>query len=445
MKVISTTTIQAPIENNNLNSRSDYQKIDLTPWDLQFLLVETIQKGLLFHQPIPNQNQINHLKQTLSTTLSYFPPLTGRLVITQHNLTTNNNNTSCSIICNNLGALFIHAKAENTSVSDILTPNYVPSIVHSFFPLNGVKNYEATSQPILAVQVTELANGIFIGFTVNHVVSDGKSFWHFVNTWSQISKNSQSIPKLPSFQCWFPNDVELPIRFPFIKTESQRRKPLQNLPERIFHFTKEKIAELKSKANEETKIENVQIKISSLQALLSHVWRCVVRSKKLDPEEDFHYVLVIGVRPRMIPPLDEGYFGNAGIIGSVTMKSGEILECGIGKCSLEMNKMIMLHSDEKIRDDYEGWLRMPKLFGIDSLAGGNSLATSSSPRFDVYGNDFGWGKPVGVRSGGANKSNGKITVFAGAEEGSIDIEVCLSFEILEALGNDAEFMVPNST
>lgn len=146
----------------------------------------------------------------------------------------------------------------------------------------------------------------------------------------------------------------------------------------------------------------------------------------------------------MIPPLDEDYFGNAGIIGSVTMKAGEILECGIGKCSLEMNKMIMLRSDEKIRDDYECWLRMPKLFGINSLAGANSLATSSSPRFDVYGNDFGWGKPVGVRSGSANKSNGKITVFAGAEEGSIDIEVCLSFEILEALGNDAEFLVHSS-
>ncbi|RHN62956.1 putative shikimate O-hydroxycinnamoyltransferase [Medicago truncatula] len=432
MKVISTTTVQAPIDNNNLNS-SNYHKINLTPWDLRFLPLETIQKGLLFHQqPIPstsNQNQINHLKQTLSTTLSYFPPLTGRLIITQHNVTTNNNNnTSCSILCNNLGALFVHAKAENTTVSNILEPNYVPSIVHSFFPLNGVKNHEATSQPILAVQVTELANGIFIGFTVNHVVSDGKSFWHFVNTWSQISKNSHEVTKLPSFK----------------QTEAKSRKPPQNLPERIFHFTKEKIAELKSKATEETKTENVQIKISSLQVLLSHVWRCVVRSKKLDPQEDFCYILSIGVRPRMIPPLEEDYFGNASMIGGVTMKAGEILECGIGKVALELNKMIMSHSDEKIRDYYECWLRMPKIFGIDVLTGGNTLGTSSSPRFDVYGNDFGWGKPVGVRCGGANKNNGKITVFAGVEEGSIDVEVCLSYEILEALGNDAEFLVPSS-
>ncbi|GAU43720.1 hypothetical protein TSUD_365700 [Trifolium subterraneum] len=92
----------------------------------------------------------------------------------------------------------------------------------------------------------------------------------------------------------------------------------------------------------------------------------------------------------MIPPLEEDYLGNAALIGVMAMKAGELLECQ--------------QSD-------------------------NSLAISSSPRFDVYGNDFGWGKPVAVRNGSANKNNGKIAVFAGAEQGSIDIEVCLSYEV----------------
>jgi hypothetical protein len=87
---------------------------------------------------------------------------------------------------------------------------------------------------------------------------------------------------------------------------------------------------------------------------------------------------------------------------------------------------------------------MLRLLTTGSLTSGNSLATSSSPRFDVYGNDFGWGKPVAVRSGDQNKNNGKITLFEGVDEGSIDIEVCLSYEILEALGNDIEFVVPIS-
>ncbi|WJX23868.1 hypothetical protein P8452_13051 [Trifolium repens] len=422
VNVISTSTIQAPIIHNSTTTttKNSHQIINLTPWDLQFLPLGTIQKGLLFHQPIPTQNQINHLKQTLSTTLSFFPPLTGRLIITHHT-TTSPNNTSCSIICNNLGVLFIHAKANNTSITNILQPNnnfVVPPIVHSFFPLNGVKNYQATSQsqPILAIQLTELTNGIFIGFTLNHVVSDGKSFWHFVNSWSQISKGSHKITKMPSLQRWFPNNIETPILFPFTITESKDQQ-CSKLPERFFHFTKAKLEELKSKANEEANTDKTKTnRISSLQALLSHVWRSVVRCKKLDPQEDFRYVLIIGVRPRMNPPLDEDYFGNAAMVGDVRMKVGEVMECGIGKVALEMNKMIALHSHEKIKNDYECWLRMPRLFSIGNLTSGNSLATSSSPRFDVYGVD----------------------------EGSIDVEVCLSYDILEALGNDTEFVVPIS-
>lgn len=35
-------------------------------------------------------------------------------------------------------------------------------------------------------------------------------------------------------------------------------------------------------------------------------------------------------------------------------------------------------------------------------------------------------------------------LFIGAEESGINVELCLSYEILEALGNDTEFMVPCS-
>ncbi|CAI0411833.1 unnamed protein product [Linum tenue] len=69
-----------------------------------------------------------------------------------------------------------------------------------------------------------------------------------------------------------------------------------------------------------------------------------------------------------------------------------------------------------------------------------TLLLSSSPRYDVYGNDFGWGKPVAVRSGAGNKFDGKVTVFTGVEAGSMDVEICLSPETLERLGGDQEFM-----
>ncbi|OIW09722.1 hypothetical protein TanjilG_21248 [Lupinus angustifolius] len=436
-RVISTTTIKAPSDNNNTNPTP---KIHLTPWDLTYLPIETIQKGLLFHNPNNEEKQdisiqIQHLKNTLSTTLSFFPLLTGRFDII-HNEHEDNKNATCYILCNNSGVLFVHAVAENTSVSDIIESKYVPSIVHSFFPLNGVKNYEATSQPLLAVQVTELIDGIFIACTLNHAAADGKSFWHFMNSWAEISRGNNKISKLPSFQRFFYDTIDQPIRFPFTKEDETYSGNPSLLRERIFHFSKEEIAKFKSKANEEANTDQ----ISSLQALLSHVWKSVLRNKHVDPQEVIHYVLMIGVRPRTVPPLEEDYFGNAAIICVVTMKAGEVLESGVGKVALEMNKAISSYTGDNIKSQYEYWVRNPMLLSLVNGASTNAMATSSSPRFNVYGNDFGWGKPLAVRTGPANKATGKVTLHEGVEKGSVDIELCLPYEILEALGNDPYFM-----
>lgn len=432
-QVLSTNTIKA--------MKSSNHKIDLTPWDLQFLLYPTNKKGLLYHHPVAS-DQIQRLRHSLSSALSFFEPLAGRLKVTEHEDST----VSCSVTCNNAGVNFIHAAAKNTCVADILKPTYVPSVVRSFFPFNGVTNYEGTSKSLLAVQVTELADGIFIGCNFNHVVADGQSTWHFINSWAEMSRGCHhQISKPPTLERWFPNGIQQPIRFPLtIEPQKNYSEELSfsssddekfYLSERIFHFTKKKIMQLKSKVNAAIDTK----KISSLQALLTHLWCSVIRSKHLDPQEDALNTFIIGVRPRLVPPLPEDYFGNAIIGCGFKMKVGELLEeGGIGKGALLMNKLIALHSNEKLKNDYESWLRNPSFIRLDSLSTKNFLAISSSPWFDVYGNDFGWGKPVAVRSG--NRTNGMVCAFAGIEEGSIDLQVCLPYKILEAMGNDHEFM-----
>ncbi|KNA06369.1 hypothetical protein SOVF_181650, partial [Spinacia oleracea] len=57
----------------------------------------------------------------------------------------------------------------------------------SFFDL-GEKtvNYDGHTRPLLSIQVTELLDGVFIGFTMNHSIADGISLWHFISTLSEI-------------------------------------------------------------------------------------------------------------------------------------------------------------------------------------------------------------------------------------------------------------------
>ncbi|KAL5819651.1 hypothetical protein ACOSQ4_023493 [Xanthoceras sorbifolium] len=449
VRVISTSKVRAADD----RKEKPNLRIELTPWDLQLLWVDSIQKGLLFHKPKlhphhdhdhhkESQNtclMIHHLKTSLSRTLDFFAPLAGRLATTEHD----NNTISFFIDCNNAGAEFVHAIADGVSIADIVETTYVPEIVYSFFPFNGVKNYEGTSKPLLAVQATELVDGIFIACTINHTIVDGSSFWHFFNSWSEISRgnNSDCLSKPPILQRWFPTDMDFPIRLPLLISEQLygNRFVPPPLQQRVFHFSREKIAKLKSKANAEIGTIN---KISSLQALLSHLWRSAIRNKSLDdPDQEVQYYrLLVGARPRLInPPMPAEYFGNAVQTGSITMKAREVLDKGLGGVAWEMNKLVAMHTEKMLLDFLESWTENPRLLTMDSMVG-NALVTSSSPWFNVYGNDFGWGRPIAVRSGPGNKSDGKITLFQGSEEGSVDIEACLSPETLQGMEMDAEFM-----
>ncbi|KAM1364813.1 hypothetical protein ACFX13_043923 [Malus domestica] len=58
----------------------------------------------------------------------------------------------------------------------------------------------------------------------------------------------------------------------------------------------------------------------------------------------------------------------------------------------------------------------------------------------MYGNEFGMGKAIALRSGYATKFSGKVSSYEGREEGSIDLEVCLPPEAMSALECDKEFM-----
>ncbi|KAF0900805.1 hypothetical protein E2562_035302 [Oryza meyeriana var. granulata] len=94
-----------------------------------------------------------------------------------------------------------------------------------------------------------------------------------------------------------------------------------------------------------------------------------------------------------------------------------------------------------MRDALASWPRQPDFFSVVNLLGGTTIITGSSPRFDVFGNDFGWGRPVTVRSGGANKFDGKVTVYEGpGGAGSMSLEVCLVPAALAKLLADDEFM-----
>ncbi|XVF59383.1 hypothetical protein PTKIN_Ptkin07bG0271300 [Pterospermum kingtungense] len=429
MRFISSSIIQAK------SPREETERIELTPWDLQHLLAGYVQRGLLFHKPKPqveepNKALIHHLETSLSCTLDFFPPLAGRIGTIEYEDQT----TSFFIDCNNAGALFVHAVAEKVTIYDLIEPVYFPEALDSFFQFDGVKVIEGTSKPLLAVQVTELVDGIFISCSLSHSIVDGTSFWHFFNSWSEISRGSDHVSKPPIFQRPI-LDIDYPIRIPQIKKQIQEQLiPPPALKLKIYNFSRQNIVKLKTKANAEMNTD----KISSLQALLSHFWLSITRNRHLDPNQDTIIFLVIGVRQKL-QQLPEQYFGNAIQGAMVRLKAGELVEKGLGNAAWELNKIVANHTGEKFIDFFESWAKSPRLYHTGEMMS-NALLTAGSPRFDIYGNDFGWGRPIALGHGAGTRVGEMLMVSCGVEEGSIEIKACLSPETFQAMENDEQFM-----
>ncbi|KAL5983273.1 hypothetical protein ACLOJK_017357 [Asimina triloba] len=443
---------------------STLQDLKLSVSDLPMLSCQYIQKGVLLSRPpLSSEALLARLRRSLSQTLSHFPPLAGRL--------TTDPAGRVHITCNDAGVVFVQANAADLTIRDLLSPADVPDAFKEFFTFDGAVSYDGHFRPLAAVQVTELADGVFIGCTVNHAVTDGTSFWNFFNTFAEVCKGAaKRISRQPDFRRSFFSDSPAVLRFPSggPKVTFAGAGPIR---ERIFSFTREAILELKSLANgweavgkqqdaggviaaeimgkesndEWKKSSNVApvgrtAEISSFQSLCAQLWRCVTRARKLPATSDTTFRMAVNCRHRLEPRIDPYYFGNA-IQSIPTVASvGDVLSHDLNWAAGRLHEKVVAHRDATVRRGVEDWERDPKCFPLGNFDGA-SITMGSSPRFPMYDNDFGWGRPMAVRSGRANKFDGKISAFPGRDgNGSVDLEVCLAPATMAGLEADAEFM-----
>ncbi|XP_071693018.1 uncharacterized acetyltransferase At3g50280-like [Rutidosis leptorrhynchoides] len=422
------------------------QPIYFTPFELVFLNANYSQKGLLFAKPSPSANLhfsitdfLDKLQHTLSATLTHFYPLAARLA------TRKQTNPPSYVIYidpkNSPGVKFIYAKAD-ANISDVLNPVEVPLLVHSFFDLNDAINHDGHTLPLLSIQVTELTDGIFIGGSVNHLVADGTSFWHFMATWSEIfrsdDENGCFISRPPVFKRWDLEGSDPIVSLPYTHQDQFiERSQLPQVNERFFHFSPGSVSRLKEKANFESNMNN----ISSLQAVAALIWRCVTRVRRQGRNSETVCRLVVNNRRKMNPALPDDYFGN--LIGTVMEKVTveDLLTHDLGWAALKLHEMVKNYDDESVKKWVESWVENPVVYKMSGQMFSNVVHIGSSPRFDMYGCEFGLGKAVAARSGFVNKGDGKMTLYPGREGGgSMDVEVCLLPECMMDLECDEEFI-----
>ncbi|KAG7643733.1 Transferase [Arabidopsis suecica] len=458
------------------DQKSTLVDLKLSVSDLPMLSCHYIQKGCLFTCPnLPLHALLSHLKHSLSITLTHFPPLAGRL------------STSSSghvfLTCNDAGADFVFAQAKSIHVSDVIAGIDVPDVVKEFFTYDRAVSYEGHNRPILAVQVTELNDGVFIGCSVNHAVTDGTSLWNFINTFAEVSRGVKNVTRQPDFTresvLISPAVLKVPQGGP--KVTFDENAPLR---ERIFSFSRESIQELKAVVNKKKwltvdngEIDGVEllgkqsndklngkengiltemleslfgrndavskpvaVEISSFQSLCALLWRAITRARKLPSSKTTTFRMAVNCRHRLSPKLNPEYFGNAIQSVPTFATAAEVLSRDLKWCADQLNQSVAAHQDGRIRSVVADWEANPRCFPLGN-ADGASVTMGSSPRFPMYDNDFGWGRPVAVRSGRSNKFDGKISAFPGREgNGTVDLEVVLSPETMAGIESDGEFM-----
>ncbi|KAL8135571.1 putative acetyltransferase At3g50280 [Apium graveolens] len=426
------------------------QTIHLTPIDLGCLSLDYIQKGLLFNKSplLSIQAFLDRLKHSLSVTLSHFYPLSGRLAT---KITRDPQSYVVYIDCiNSPGAKFVHAKV-NLRVSDILSPTYVPCIVEHFFDHYKAVNHDGHSLSLLTLQVTELTDGVFIGCSQNHSVVDGSSFWQFVNTLSEVFQDDKIlgsdqeetlniISRSPNQERWFPDGCGPLCSLPFTHHDQFiSRYEAPELTKRIFHFSVAALARNKAKANALCKDRGITI--SSLQALSALIWRCVTRIRMLPKDHIIKCFTTVNIRSKLKPPLPPNYYGNCSQAAGKVTTAGELLENDLGWAAAQLTEAIAKLDDNAARETLAKWLQNPSFYRTRRSVNPDMIIFGSSPRFNMYGNEFGLGKAVAVLSGHDNKFDGKGTLYPGRQGGgSIDVELCLCSNSMSALEKDDEFL-----
>ncbi|KAG6491685.1 hypothetical protein ZIOFF_046621 [Zingiber officinale] len=385
----------------------------LAHWDLAMLSSHYIQKGLLFSTPrhLTAVAIIERLKSSLSAVLFHFFPLAGRIVAEK---ALDASGIYVSIDCDGQGAEFTHAVVEGApTVASVLSPSS---------------------------NVTELADGIFLGCCFNHVVGDGVSYWKFFKAWAEIARGGALQSSPPVHRRWFfDGSFEPPIKLPFTRPEEfieRFRMPVYR--ERVFHLAAGLIAGLKARANKESSSSSGAT-ISSFQSVTALLWRCITRARGLPAKQTTNCRVACQNRERLRPPLSPEYFGNSIHAQMATATAGELLARDLGWAARLVHQAIAAHTDGSIRKAAAGWLAKPVVYKV-SMFDRFSVMMGGSPRFDMYGCDFGWGRAVAARSGTAHKFDGKVTFYAGPEGGgSMDLEICLEPAFMEALVEDEEF------
>ncbi|KAG8364642.1 hypothetical protein BUALT_Bualt18G0018600 [Buddleja alternifolia] len=418
--------------------------LPLTFLDIPWLLFSPTKPLFFYNFPISTAHFIHsilpNLKHSLSLTLQHFFPLAGNFSpsAAEPSLEYTENDSICLTVT--------EAAAAAGEFSNLAGDHSRPA--RDFNRLVPVlKNETDSKESLLSIQITVFPeSGICMGFTLRHVVADGRTFNNFLRTWASLTKSGEimEIDQLLAFH------DRLVIRDP-IGLKSKFLKELWNIkvPQKgsieangstydmlraTFVMSPQEMEKIKKwiLTRSEKLFGSTQLLLSPYVLTCAFVWVCWMKthwSTSDEYDESIHYFgFIAGGITRLDYVVPNIYVGNCVGFGRSEAKKTELMgENGLAYAGKAIGDAI-----KKLNKDLlggaENWISEWKALRESEL----HVMVTGSPKVGSYGLDFGWGKPMKIEEVSIGIT-GAISLCEGREVvGSIEIGLALPQSKMDA-------------
>ncbi|XP_004507302.1 phenolic glucoside malonyltransferase 1-like [Cicer arietinum] len=455
--------------------------LPLTFFDLLWLRFPPVER-LFFYEFTKNStisfydSILPNLKHSLSLTLQHFLPLAGNIIWP--------NDSSKPIINYVLGDSVSFTVVESkASFKDLSSNHCDASQRYHLIPLLKTSHEKAS---LVSIQVTLFPNfGFCIGITTHHATFDGNSSTIFMKSWaytcsnliqtllssqpnselvglispenqtlktekntcfnfgqtllisqqnSQSTLSSLSLPKeLTPFwdrsviqdsngiseafvDAWMkhggPNNRSLKVWDFSSKVKNDKVK-------RLFQLTPSNIQKLKEHAQNEMKNK---VHLSTFSVTCAYMLSCLAKAEQ--PKVDkVIFIFSVDCRTRLDPPISPMYFGNCIAGQKIVLETKDLVGKNGFFVALEgINESLKRVKDGEVLNGAKNWLS----YILEGSESTKIYSIAGSPRFEVYGIDFGFGKPKKVDMTSIDKTGAFSLSERNDDNGGIEIGLALS-------------------
>ncbi|KAJ4826091.1 hypothetical protein Tsubulata_015187 [Turnera subulata] len=358
------------------------------------------------------------LKHSLSFTLLHFLPLAGNLTWPSH--------ASKPFLLYTPGDGVALTVAESDADFHRLSGHNIQGVEESFHYAPELPVTDSAAS-VLALQITYFPNqGFCIGVSAQHAIFDGKSNLMFLKAWAHLcrqlleadghpSLSPELIPCLDRTLVQDPEDLaSLHVDRLLMQQKSVGKdsnpKSLKLMPSRLkldstdkvratFRLSGEDIKKIRerviSELDKAPKGNNIPLHFSTFVITYAYTLVCIMRAKGLAANNKKVVVIVpADCRARFEPPLPANYFGNCVIGCHIVTEAKSVLEEKRGLAFLAKELSMGVTMIQK-RSAYA--LAKERLITLDlNHPDVEVFGITGSTRFDIYGTDFGWGRPKKV-------------------------------------------------